>query len=105
MLITLSVIQGLNQQEFDLFGYNVKFYFFGDRIWCELNDDDTEPLNVPTELLAEELYTVIVPLIEDDTLFKSANEEDADELINKIVPPILVFPPLNVADCVTATGT
>ena len=41
MLITLSVIQGLNQQEFDLFGYHVKFYFFGDRIWCELNDDET----------------------------------------------------------------
>ena len=36
---------------------------------------------------------------------KDDDNPEAEELINKIVPPILVFPPLNVADCVTATGT
>ena len=53
----------------------------------------------------EELLNVTVPLIEEDTLFKSANDWEVEELINKIVPPIFVLPPLNVALCVTATGT
>jgi hypothetical protein len=72
----------------------------------ELNAD-TELLTIPIEPLADELYTVIVPLIDELTANTTSNDCDTDELIIKsisTVPPGKV-PPVNVADCVTATGT
>jgi hypothetical protein len=70
-----------------------------------LREEDTDPLSDPTELLADELYTVIVPLIEEDTLVIISKEAEVDELINVRVPFILLLPPVNNADCVTSTGT
>jgi hypothetical protein len=70
----------------------------------ELNAD-TELLTIPIEPLADELYTVIVPLIEEDTLVIISKEAEVDELINVRVPFILLLPPVNNADCVTSTGT
>jgi hypothetical protein len=71
----------------------------------ELNAD-TELLTIPIEPLADELYTVIVPLIEDDTLVIISKDCDNDELIIKSTSTApTIVPPSNVADCVTATGT
>ena len=46
-------------------------------------------------MLADELYNVAVPLIDDETAFSCANDDDADELMYISVPPTLLLPPLN----------
>ena len=49
--------------------------------------------------------TPIVPLTLCDNANIPALDDDIEPLIKISVPPILLLPPVNVALCVTATGT
>lgn len=41
MLLTLSMIRGLDGETFNYDGYTVLFYQYMDRIWVEVNEDET----------------------------------------------------------------
>jgi hypothetical protein len=42
MLITLSIIQSLNGIQIIWENNKIKFYNYQDRMWCEINNDDTD---------------------------------------------------------------
>lgn len=41
MLITLSIIQSLIGLQIPQDEYIIKFYYYSDRIWCEINNEET----------------------------------------------------------------
>jgi hypothetical protein len=83
MLITLSIIQSLIGLQIGQDEYTIMFYNFSDRMWCEINNDETG------ETLFEGQVTNYEELKEFTTEFDILNNFDLGRTIGLITLRIM----------------